>query len=967
MAGESKSPAVLVGGRYQLDGVLGRGGFGVVHRATDELLQRPVAVKEIRLPITENGAERDRARQRVLREARAAGRLHHPGAVTVLDVIDDGDLPWIVMEYVDGRSLARIITDLGARPVEETCQIGISLAYALEAAHRLGIVHRDVKPSNVLITADGQARLTDFGIAVSHGDSRLTNTGMVLGSPAYLPPERARGGTGSAAGDRWGLGAALFATVEGCPPYTGGDPISVVSAVMRGDRRPFRLAGPLAPLIDDLMSPHEASRPPLSAVRRRLRDILQAFGDPVSSRAGSRTHRPARPATTTIATTTIAATTAIGATVSVSASGAGTPPEDLAATTAVDLSTGPPDDDQARPDNPSAGDHAPSPVNRDQPADRCAGIPPPSSDESRRAALDPSDDQSRSHPSEVERAPEEPGDDHGRWSDGQPATGRSDQPNSSSISDHPTERAAPAEPLAEVAKAGMTTALTTVATVAAATTVVTATTIAAATTIATATAALAAPQVGGTDPTGTDPVDADTDTPSTEAHSKHDAQAPTPATPTRATLPTRRSPDAARVRTALPAARARITRPVERLRQVDRTRALGGIPARARLIGRGAGDHSTPAASTLVQAVEPTETAAPGVPVALTGTAEPTGTAVPAETAMPARTAMPAETVALAASATATTETPTPGTRVSSMDTAGTRAAESGSGPSVSPRPGPPTLGSPALGAPAPAPGPDTPAAATLVSVLPAAAPGPGRARLLVLVLVLAALASAATVAILLLISQDDSSGGAALAPRPGAATSGAAAAGTARRGGGTEGAVQNTQSTAEVAGPPAVSDPLATSSVVAVPPLGWASYTDQAAGWSLAYPADWRSQPGPGGVGNVDFMDPATGSFLRVGSVREANTSAIGDWRRIEASFVRTVQDYRRIRLTPSDGGDGTNQADWEFAYRRSDGVMVHVLNRGAIRNSHGYALYWHTREDHWLQDQPLMASLFGTFRPAP
>ncbi|WP_261563189.1 serine/threonine-protein kinase, partial [Frankia tisae] len=302
MAGESSGspgPAgavALVGGRYRLDGILGQGGFGVVHRATDELLQRVVAVKEVRLPITESGLERDRARERVLREARAAGRLHHPGAVAVLDVIDDGDLPWIVMEYVEGHALSRIIADLGARPVDETCRVGISLAYALEAAHRLGIVHRDVKPSNVLITPDGRARLTDFGIAVSHGDPRLTSTGMVLGSPAYLPPERARGDAGSATGDRWGLGATLFTTVEGCPPFAGGDPISVLAALMQGRRQPFRRAGPLAPVIDDLMAPHDLSRPPLSMVRKRLREILERGGERRSSRTGrpTRPHPPAR-------------------------------------------------------------------------------------------------------------------------------------------------------------------------------------------------------------------------------------------------------------------------------------------------------------------------------------------------------------------------------------------------------------------------------------------------------------------------------------------------------------------------------------------------------------------------------------------------------------------------------------------------------------------------------------------------
>ncbi|MCM3923806.1 protein kinase, partial [Frankia sp. AiPs1] len=394
MAGESPDnpgPAgavALVGGRYRLDGVLGHGGFGVVHRATDELLQRVVAVKEVRLPITESGQESDRARERVLREARAAGRLHHPGAVAVLDVIDDGDLPWIVMEYVEGQSLSRIITDLGPRPVDETCRVGISLAYALEAAHRLGIVHRDVKPSNVLVTPDGRARLTDFGIAVSHGDPRLTSTGMVLGSPAYLPPERARGDAGSATGDRWGLGATLFTTIEGCPPFAGGDPISVLAALMQGRRQPFRLAGPLAPVIDDLMAPRGLGRPPLSVVRKRLREILERGGERRSSRTGrpTRPTRPRPPARTTVTTPP-----------------ASTPP----------ASTAPPA--PALPPPPPA---APMPLegaDRRDPVDavsgRREGTSPQATDDRHRGA-DP-DGPSRSHGGNDARALDEPGDgDH---------------------------------------------------------------------------------------------------------------------------------------------------------------------------------------------------------------------------------------------------------------------------------------------------------------------------------------------------------------------------------------------------------------------------------------------------------------------------------------------------------------------------------------------------------------------------
>ncbi|MCK9877949.1 protein kinase [Frankia sp. Ag45/Mut15] len=893
MAGESRSPAVLVGGRYQLAGVLGRGGFGVVHRATDELLRRPVAVKEVRLPVTENGTERDRARQRVLREARAAGRLHHPGAVSVLDVIDDGDLPWIVMEYVEGQSLARIISDLGARPIEQTCQIGITLAYALEAAHRLGIVHRDVKPSNVLITADGRARLTDFGIAVSHGDARLTNTGMVLGSPAYLPPERARGGTGNAAGDRWGLGAALFATVEGCPPYGGGDPVAVVSAVMRGDRRPFRLAGPLAPLIDDLMSPHETSRPPLSAVRRRLRDILQSFGDAAGGRGGSRSaraHRPGPPpapasdpdpsafgaapaaaaAITPALTRPTSTPTPTGDTTAVDGPrpsepeatmpGTRTVAATIDTTTTVGSTVADADTDAGAETTIARHDDA----HPDQPAEPAATvlIAPPHGDQT--VAVDPAVEASSAddldHPADnpaevalpvtVENPPVTPeaADDPG--------------PVGLSETDH-------------------STTVATVATVATAATV--------------ATMALMAgntiPRSGGgdahTEPR--DPRPSATPAPPS-ATSTAPATPPQSGLPIRGALSPRRAPDSARVRPTLPAAaRARIARPVERLRQVDRTRALGGIPARARLINRDTDDRATPGSPAPADLAE-TVTPAPPAPPITPAPPAPHSPQPPAQPQPPAAGGAGTDTSAAAV-----------------------------------------------------APDPVVQSAATRSLRAVGATRGPGRIRPLVLVSVLAVFAAVAAVAVLLLISRDDTHTSNTQGNRP---------------------IAQNTDSGTRAA---TVNDPLATSSVVAIPPPGWASYTDQAAGWSLAYPAGWRSQPGPGGAGNVDFMDPATGSFLRVGSVREANTSAIGDWRRIEASFVRSVQDYRRIRLTPSDGGDGTNQADWEFAYRRSDGVMVHVLNRGAIRNRHGYALYWHTPEDLWLQDQSLMASLFETFRPGP
>ncbi|CAI7974412.1 eukaryotic-like serine/threonine-protein kinase [Frankia sp. Hr75.2] len=260
-------------GRYRLGRVLGSGGAGIVREGEDMLLRRPVAIKQVRLPPLASETEREIIGERVLREARAAARLRHPGLVAVYDVIDAEDSPWIVMELVDGRSLAEEIRASGRLAPAWVARIGVSLAYALEAAHRAGVVHRDVKPGNVLLTADGQARLTDFGIAVSEGDATLTSTGMVVGSPAYIPPERARGARVGVPGDVWGLGATLFTAVEGEAPYAGEGALATLAAIIQDRRRPYRHAGPLQDVIDQLLDPDPARRPSLAQARVQLRRI----------------------------------------------------------------------------------------------------------------------------------------------------------------------------------------------------------------------------------------------------------------------------------------------------------------------------------------------------------------------------------------------------------------------------------------------------------------------------------------------------------------------------------------------------------------------------------------------------------------------------------------------------------------------------------------------------------------------
>jgi hypothetical protein len=248
-----------------------------VHEGTDVLLRRPVAIKEIRLPRVGSAAERELAEQRVMREARAAARLRHPGLVAVYDVLKADGRSWIVMEYVDGVSLSERIRERGRLAPEEVARIGISLAYALEAAHRAGVVHRDVKPGNVLVTADGQSRLTDFGIAVSHGDTTLTGAGTLVGSPAYIAPERVRGARAVPASDVWGLGATLFAAVEGAPPFDGEGVLAILTAVVEDRRHPFTHAESLRGVIDQMLVADPERRPSLAEVRGALYRVLDGL------------------------------------------------------------------------------------------------------------------------------------------------------------------------------------------------------------------------------------------------------------------------------------------------------------------------------------------------------------------------------------------------------------------------------------------------------------------------------------------------------------------------------------------------------------------------------------------------------------------------------------------------------------------------------------------------------------------
>ncbi|WP_101255314.1 serine/threonine-protein kinase [Streptomyces barkulensis] len=252
--GRGKKAGRLLGGRYRLGDVLGRGGMGTVWRAEDEVLGRTVAVKELRFPSSIDEEEKRRLITRTLREAKAIARIRSNSAVTVYDVVDEDDRPWIVMELIDGRSLADVLREDGPLEPRRAAEVGLAILDVLRAAHREGILHRDVKPSNVLIAdEDGRVVLTDFGIAQIEGDPSLTSTGMLVGAPSYIAPERARGQRPGPPSDLWSLGGLLYAAVEGHPPYDKGSAIATLTAVMTEPLEPPKRAGALEAVIHGLL------------------------------------------------------------------------------------------------------------------------------------------------------------------------------------------------------------------------------------------------------------------------------------------------------------------------------------------------------------------------------------------------------------------------------------------------------------------------------------------------------------------------------------------------------------------------------------------------------------------------------------------------------------------------------------------------------------------------------------------
>jgi hypothetical protein len=270
--------------RYAVLEEIGRGGMGVVWLAEDRRIGRRVAIKELRVPGGVAPQERTVFEARVLREARAAGRLNDPGVVTVHDVLQEDGATYIVMELVEAPTLADLVAREGPLPQDRVARLAEPLLSALQAAHEAGVVHRDVKPSNILVLPNGRVKLTDFGIAQSTDDTRLTSSGAVIGSPAYIAPERLHGDETDARSDLWALGAVLFYAVEGSSPFERPTTAATIAAVLKEKPRLTRCDGPLAAVITGLLDASPAARPTIAEVNAKLAQALRAPADPKPSK-----------------------------------------------------------------------------------------------------------------------------------------------------------------------------------------------------------------------------------------------------------------------------------------------------------------------------------------------------------------------------------------------------------------------------------------------------------------------------------------------------------------------------------------------------------------------------------------------------------------------------------------------------------------------------------------------------------
>ncbi|WP_034240680.1 serine/threonine-protein kinase, partial [Saccharomonospora iraqiensis] len=253
----------LVAGRYRVIKRIGTGAMGAVWQAVDEVLHRTVAIKQLMLEPGLEQHEAEDARQRTMREGRIAARLHHPNAITVFDVVtDENGQPCLIMEYLDSTSLAQVLQQQGTLPPLEVARIGAQVASALREAHEVGIVHRDIKPGNILLADNGLVKITDFGISRAKDDVTVTKTGMIAGTPAYLAPEVAIGGDPGPESDVFSLGSTLYAASEGQPPFgLSENTLGLLHAVAAGQINPPRQSGPLTSVLAVMLHPETAHRP----------------------------------------------------------------------------------------------------------------------------------------------------------------------------------------------------------------------------------------------------------------------------------------------------------------------------------------------------------------------------------------------------------------------------------------------------------------------------------------------------------------------------------------------------------------------------------------------------------------------------------------------------------------------------------------------------------------------------------
>jgi eukaryotic-like serine/threonine-protein kinase len=263
----------VIAGRYAIVQEIGRGGMGIVWLAQDQMIGRQVAIKELHLPAGVPDDERRVLEERVLREARAAGRLNDPSVVTVFDVLQEGGATYIVMELIQAPTLTAIVARQGPLPQDAVARIAVQLLDALESAHAAGIVHRDVKPSNIMVLPNGRVKLTDFGIAQANDDPRLTTSGILIGSPTYLAPEVIRGQQADAGSDRWALAASLYFAVEGRPAFERQTTAATMHAILNEVPYLTRCQGPLASVIMGLLNATPQARLSVAQVRGLLAQV----------------------------------------------------------------------------------------------------------------------------------------------------------------------------------------------------------------------------------------------------------------------------------------------------------------------------------------------------------------------------------------------------------------------------------------------------------------------------------------------------------------------------------------------------------------------------------------------------------------------------------------------------------------------------------------------------------------------